>query len=250
MSIPPPGYEANQALPPPPPPAPQGTPVSHEDATARRADDNVQYELKSVQVLRGRESRAKAKWHNQGWEFVSENRGTLRTELSFRRAKPKTLVDHVVSMAAAFRRLQPKTQSVLVASCALIVAGIIGFVVGAQSGGEAPTPSSVRTAASTAPPDSAQVDRPARTRRDPAATAQPARKTHGTAAPDTPVTATTNAATTTHPTSTRPGGIGHVYANCTAASNAGATPIMRGTPDYNANPQLDRDGDGIACEPY
>src|SRR5207302_1436689 len=60
MSIPPPGYETPQASPlPPPPPAPQGAPLSHEDAKAqngsRQADDNVQYEFKSVQALRGRE---------------------------------------------------------------------------------------------------------------------------------------------------------------------------------------------------
>ena len=43
-------------------------------------------------------------------------------------------------------------------------------------------------------------------------------------------------------------GIGHVYANCTAARAAGVTPILRGTPDYAANPKLDRDHDGVACE--
>ena len=95
MSIPPPGYQTPQASPPPsPPPAPQGAPLSHEDAKgqngSRQVDDNVQYEFKSVQALRGRESSAKAKWQDQGWEFVSENRGTLRTELNFRRVKPKT----------------------------------------------------------------------------------------------------------------------------------------------------------------
>jgi hypothetical protein len=41
----------------------------------RRADDDVEYEYKSVQALRGRESSAKAKWQDQGWEFVSENEG-------------------------------------------------------------------------------------------------------------------------------------------------------------------------------
>ena len=151
MSIPPPGYETSQASPsPPPPPAPQGAPLSHEDAKAqsgsRQADDNVQYEFKSVQALRGRESSAKAKWQNQGWEFVSENRGTLRTELNFRRVKPKTLGAHLLSIVATFRRMQPKTQLVLVASCALIlVAGIIGIVVGTQSGGDTPNPSAAQT---------------------------------------------------------------------------------------------------------
>ena len=93
------------------------------------------------------------KWQNQGWEFVSENRGTLRTELNFRRVKPKTLGSHLLSMVATFRRPQPKTRSVLVASCALIlVAGTIGIVVGTQSGGDTPNPSAAQTTASTAPP--------------------------------------------------------------------------------------------------
>ena len=119
----------------------------------RQADDNVQYEFKSVQALRGRESSAKAKWQDQGWEFVSENRATLRTELNFRRVKPKTVGAYLLSFVATFRRLQPKTQSVLVASCALIlVAGIIGIVLGTQSGGDTPNPSAAQTAASTAPP--------------------------------------------------------------------------------------------------
>ena len=113
----------------------------------------MEYEFKSVQALRGRESSAKAKWQDQGWEFVSENRGTLRTELNFRRVKPKTFGAYLLSFVAAFRRLQPKTQLVLVASGALILAaGITGIVVGTQSGGDTPNPSAARTTASTAPP--------------------------------------------------------------------------------------------------
>ena len=56
--------------------------------------------------------------------------------------------------------------------------------------------------------------------------------------------------TPSHSTSTGGGrsGAGHVYANCTAARAAGVTPILRGTPDYAANPRLDRDHDGVACE--
>ena len=37
-------------------------------------------------------------------------------------------------------------------------------------------------------------------------------------------------------------------ANCAAARAAGAAPIRRGEPGYG--PHLDRDGDGVACEPY
>ena len=36
------------------------------------------------------------------------------------------------------------------------------------------------------------------------------------------------------------------YENCTAARNAGVTPLMRSDPGYA--PHLDRDQDGIACE--
>jgi hypothetical protein len=135
--------------------APPGYPTDETDPGSgnRQADDTVQHEFKSVQALRGRENSAKAKWQNQGWEFVSENRGTLRTELNFRRVKPKTLGSHLLSMVATFRRPQPKTRSVLVASCALIlVAGIIGIVVGTQSGADTPNPSAAQTTASTAPP--------------------------------------------------------------------------------------------------
>jgi hypothetical protein len=72
-----------------------------------------------------------------------------------------------------------------------------------------------------------------------------------------PVTVTRAAPSTTttssHSTTSSSGGaggsgVGHVYANCTAARAAGVTPILRGTPDYAANPKLDRDHDGVACE--
>lgn len=38
------------------------------------------------------------------------------------------------------------------------------------------------------------------------------------------------------------------YANCDAARSAGAAPLHAGEPGYR--PKLDRDGDGVACEPY
>jgi hypothetical protein len=158
MSMPPPGYETPQASPPPPrPPAPQEAPPRHEDTKAhhgsRQADDNVQYEFMTVKALRGRESNAKSKWERQGWEFVSENRGTLRTELNFRRAKPKMIGDYLLSFVASFRRMQPTTRLVLFASCALIlVAGSIGFAVGTLRGGDTADPSVAQSAASTTPP--------------------------------------------------------------------------------------------------
>jgi hypothetical protein len=41
---------------------------------------------------------------------------------------------------------------------------------------------------------------------------------------------------------------GTTYENCDAARAADAAPITRGSPDYDANPNLDRDDDGVACE--
>ena len=38
------------------------------------------------------------------------------------------------------------------------------------------------------------------------------------------------------------------YPNCRAARSAGAAPLRVGEPGYGAD--LDRDGDGVACEPY
>ncbi|MBD58800.1 MAG: hypothetical protein CL808_01575 [Citromicrobium sp.] len=42
--------------------------------------------------------------------------------------------------------------------------------------------------------------------------------------------------------------VGAFYKNCDAARAAGAAPMRVGDPGYRVN--LDRDGDGIACEPY
>ena len=39
-----------------------------------------------------------------------------------------------------------------------------------------------------------------------------------------------------------------VFANCAEARAAGAAPVRRGEPGYG--PHLDRDNDGVACEPY
>ena len=38
------------------------------------------------------------------------------------------------------------------------------------------------------------------------------------------------------------------FANCDEARAAGAAPVRRGDPGYG--PHLDRDNDGIGCEPY
>lgn len=46
----------------------------------------------------------------------------------------------------------------------------------------------------------------------------------------------------------RPAPSGVYYPNCRAAWAAGAAPLYRGEPGYR--PEMDGDGDGIACEPF
>jgi hypothetical protein len=54
-------------------------------------------------------------------------------------------------------------------------------------------------------------------------------------------------APTPTPTPSR-AGRGRVFANCAEVRAAGLAPLMEGTADYLANPKLDRDKDGVACE--
>jgi hypothetical protein len=52
-------------------------------------NEDLSYEVKTVQTMRGTEARSIAKWQSAGWELVDQNKGTLRTTLNFRRTKPK-----------------------------------------------------------------------------------------------------------------------------------------------------------------
>lgn len=53
------------------------------------ADEDVPYEVKTVQAIRGTEARPIKKWQKAGWELVDQNQGMLRTVLTFRRPKLK-----------------------------------------------------------------------------------------------------------------------------------------------------------------
>lgn len=48
------------------------------------------YEIRSIHAVRGMEARTVKKWEDDGWELVSQTPGTLRTEITFRRPKPKS----------------------------------------------------------------------------------------------------------------------------------------------------------------
>jgi hypothetical protein len=50
------------------------------------------------------------------------------------------------------------------------------------------------------------------------------------------------------PSKDEPLGRGRVFANCAEVRAAGLAPLVEGTADYRANPKLDRDKDGVACE--
>lgn len=59
------------------------------------ADLPQQFEEEEVKVLRGLESKKIAEFESNGWEFVSEDKGKLRTTLKFRRPKkpiPKKII--------------------------------------------------------------------------------------------------------------------------------------------------------------
>jgi len=58
----------------------------------------------------------------------------------------------------------------------------------------------------------------------------------------------TNSGRWTSPVRPQAQGSGYLYRSCAQARAAGAAPMYRGKPGYN--PNLDGDGDGIACEPY
>ncbi|SDC56671.1 hypothetical protein [Rhodococcus tukisamuensis] len=119
-----------------------------------RASNDVQYRTMTVKTIRGREGATRTKWQNQGWEFVSQTQGTLRTELSFRKVKPKGVGSYAAQAYAAFRSLQPKTQKVTLGIVCglvaiLVLAGVIASVVGGES--EAPNATKASATKSAAP---------------------------------------------------------------------------------------------------
>lgn len=81
--------------------------------------DDIKYEYKSVQAVRGMESRSIAKEQREGgWELCDQTQGTLRTTLKFRRVKPETSLTKAWDM---FRGLAPAKQRVVVAGMAVLL---------------------------------------------------------------------------------------------------------------------------------
>jgi hypothetical protein len=74
------------------------------------SDVEVKFETKVVFAVRGFEARTRTKWENQGWDFVAQDKGGVRTKLSFRRP-------------------QPKVNWLVVSGLGALVAGGIGFAI-------------------------------------------------------------------------------------------------------------------------
>lgn len=114
--------------------------------------DDVQYESKTVQSMRGLEARTRAKWEKDGWEFVEQTQGSmLRSKLSFRRPKKQL------------------ARWVWIAGGAVVAAIVISIVIGTvtESSTRAPTAASTESSAVSTPISSA----PTETSSQPSATA-------------------------------------------------------------------------------
>ncbi|MGY1808008.1 DUF4839 domain-containing protein [Blastococcus sp. SYSU D00669] len=108
------------------------------------ADDDAQYEFKSVRAVRGTEARTIAKWQKAGWEIDTQSQGSLlRTELTFRRVKPK----------AHWRLLALAVGVVL-----LVVIIVIGVVTENQSEGGTSELAASPTQAEAAPSERLSAD--------------------------------------------------------------------------------------------
>ncbi|MCT9010003.1 excalibur calcium-binding domain-containing protein [Streptomyces rhizosphaerihabitans] len=129
------------------------------------------------------------------------------------------------------------------AKVAIAVVGlVIGFAVlgglleACDAGGEGPQ--QLPTSSSSAESSSSTTD-------------VPASPTPKKEEPERPAVTVTETATASEepvePTTSAPEE-GAYYENCDAARAAGAAPLHRGDPGYRD--ELDRDGDGVACEPY
>src|SRR5690554_3011358 len=99
------------------------------------ADDDVQYEIKTVTTVRGIEARSIAKWEKERWELVSQSElPLLRTKLTFRRVKAK-----------------PPWLVLGVAGGLFVVVGILATVMTLITGGEEDSPQQAASPTSVAP---------------------------------------------------------------------------------------------------
>lgn len=99
-------------------------------------DKTVKYETKTVKTVRGMEARTRAKHESDGWEFVSQTEGTVRSELHFRRPKPNVPWKWIGAGGGLIAIL-------------IVVLGLTGALTPKVSAGDAVTPISSPTASET-----------------------------------------------------------------------------------------------------
>ncbi|XUL94463.1 excalibur calcium-binding domain-containing protein [Streptomyces galilaeus] len=135
--------------------------------------------------------------------------------------------------------------AVLAALVGVFVAfAALGAILAACGAGQTKPQAPVRSSAfSTAPSRAAHVAPPSEPVRTETHTATPAPSHLRTPTPTSTVTVTK-----TRDVSEAPSNPYVYYKDCDAARAAGAAPLYRGDPGYRS--ELDRDGDGVACEPY
>lgn len=136
--------------------------------------DEVAYDFMTVKAIRGREAATTVKWQDQGWELLSQDRGTLRSELRFRRVKPKSFGARVAEGYAVFRGLSPRTQAAALTGVALLVVlGIGGVAVGVRGSAESGPSTAEPVTAEPSPAESERGSVPAETPQPRAAVTTP-----------------------------------------------------------------------------
>lgn len=73
------------------------------------ANDAVRFETEEVKVIRGLEPKKISEYEKDGWELVSQDRGKLRTTLTFRRPK------------------KPISKKTILGGMALLLVGVVGI---------------------------------------------------------------------------------------------------------------------------
>ena len=114
------------SLPPPPPPPLQSPPPPGKG-------EPVRYMQQSVKVIRGREAAKISELASDGWELTAERHGPLRTELSFRKARPKSIASKIRS--AFYGLTPPARRRVGIAIGVLATVLLIGLVAIVVTGG-------------------------------------------------------------------------------------------------------------------
>lgn len=109
--------------------------------------DAVKYETKTVQAVRGTESRVIRKWSESGWEVVEQKQGRIRSDISLRRPRPKTPWGRIAVIGG-------------VAAALIVVTAVLALLEG-DDPSEAPTASVTSSEAVPAAAHTSEAESPA-----------------------------------------------------------------------------------------